>query len=71
MSNVQWLSKVPERCDICDVDIVDIFVDGSTIYGPWANMCQSCHIRIGRGLGTDKGQKFQKQSDGSFVKVEG
>jgi hypothetical protein len=44
------------------------FVDGRTIYGPWALMCIDCHTRNGVGLGTGKGQKY----DGTTLeKVEG
>ena len=33
-------------------------VDGKTIYGPWANMCEAHFIEVGVGLGTGRGQKL-------------
>jgi hypothetical protein len=32
--------------------------DGATTFGPWANMCEECFARFGRGLGTGKGQRL-------------
>lgn len=50
-------------------------VDGATIYGPWANMCDGCHGSIGVGLGTGRGQRLlleekRKRIDGSPVSRE-
>jgi cytochrome c553 len=48
-----------------------VFVDGLTRYGPWANMCVSCHASSGYGLGIGRGQKYRKdETTGKFVKVE-
>lgn len=61
----------PEACDICHSQVTDEFVDGRTIYGPWANMCPSCFKEIGIKLGTGYGQRYKKNSDNEFIKVEG
>lgn len=61
----------PKECDICHELIGEVFVDGKTCYGPWANMCPACFKEIGIGLGTGLGQKYQKKEDGNYVKVEG
>ena len=66
-----WYGIIPEKCDLCHKPINDTFIDGGTKMGPWANMCSVCHIRAGRGLGIGKGQKYQKQSDSSWLKIEG
>jgi hypothetical protein len=48
------------------------YVDGATIYGPWANMCESCHKRMGMGLGTGRGQLYEwNQATGSYQKIDG
>jgi hypothetical protein len=65
-----WMSRTPQECDICKDPIGTEFVDGRTVYGPWACMCLSCHRINGVGLGLGKGQRYQKQDD-KFVKVEG
>lgn len=54
----KWLGKVPERCDICGKPLKENWVDGQTIFGPWANMCLSCHSIYGCGLGLGRGQKY-------------
>jgi hypothetical protein len=66
-----WSGPAPAKCDTCQAEIKDEFIDGKTKMGPWANMCKPCHYRYGCGLGTGKGQRYQKQTDGSFLKVEG
>jgi hypothetical protein len=55
-----WLSK-RDKCDLCKWDISkECFIDGRTTYGPWALMCESCHGLYGVGLGTGRGQKYDK-----------
>ena len=56
--------KVPvlPRCDIHwyerNQTEVPAAVDGKTKAGPWANMCSSCHLTHGVGLGLGKGQRL-------------
>jgi cytochrome c553 len=66
-----WISAVPAICELCSEPITDTFVDGATAYGPWACMCVRCHGEIGYGLGTGKGQRYAKDADGHWPKVEG
>lgn len=49
----------PKECNICHSPIEGAFVDGKTIYGPWADMCMTCHGMVGVGLGTGMGQKYE------------
>ncbi len=45
------------HCDICDQDHKQkAFVEGKTIFGPWANMCGLCHLSHGIGFGEEKGK---------------
>lgn len=56
----KWMSSF-EKCDLCGKplkDHVPYFVDGNTAYGCWALMCPTCFQKVGRGLGTGKGQKY-------------
>jgi hypothetical protein len=64
-----WHGKV-EDIDDMGVPIEDTFIDGATIYGPWAIMAPGSHKIIGRGLGNGRGQKYERQSDGRWLKVE-
>jgi len=68
---VKWSGHAPDRCDLCRVPIQNTFVDGKTNMGPWASMCPDCHDAHGVGLGTGMGQKYQKQPNGEWIKVEG
>lgn len=57
-----WAGNTPKNCDVCKTEIKGHFVDGKTRMGPWANMCTSCHKKLGVGLGTGKGQKYEADS---------
>ena len=60
----------PTHCDLCAVPIQDSFIDGRTI-GAWAFMCVRCHEIHGRGLGTGRGQQYQRGADLRFRRVAG
>jgi hypothetical protein len=47
------------------------FIDGKTTFGPWAIMTPDSHKAHGVGLGLGKGQRYAKQPDGRWLKVEG
>lgn len=38
MSN-RWLHTAPTHCEICKKPLKEYFVDGKTVWGPWAIMC--------------------------------
>lgn len=63
--------NAPAICDVCHDPIKTTFIDGATRMGPWANMCLLCFGSIGIGLGLGRGQRYIKQGDGKFLKVEG
>lgn len=65
------MGGAPAECDTCHGDIKSKFIDGATTMGPWGNMCPACHKRLGRGLGTGKGQQYEKQADGRWLKTGG
>lgn len=63
-----------KTCDFCGKDCGSRYIDGSTRMGPWATMCQWCYLKRGNGLGTGRGQCYdRKDIDGVayWVKVEG
>lgn len=66
-----WQGSVPTKCDINGEPFLKEFVDGKTTMGPWANMCPQCFRDYGVGLGTGRGQKYEKQDDGRWMKTEG
>lgn len=63
--------RPPPACDTCSDQIQEAFVDGRTYTGRWASMCMDCYGEFGVGLGTGKGQRYEKQDNGSWRKVEG
>jgi hypothetical protein len=68
---VFWIGSEIEKCDICKMKIWSFFVDGKTSHGPWGILCPSCHRIYGVGLGTGRGQKYERQEDGRWLKIEG
>lgn len=65
----KWLSSKPTKCDLCKGKFRDnTFIDGKTVYGPWAIMCTTCHSHSGHGLGTGRGQKYNLET---LEKLEG
>ena len=71
VSKVHWIGKAPDRCQMCPTEIHDLFIDGKTIHGPWAILCENCHERIGTGLGTGRGQQYELQPNNSWLKTAG
>lgn len=66
----KWIGTPPEKCDFCSDKIVYAFVDGKTIYGPWACMCSKCFLTFGIKFGEGYGQLYELQN-GEYVKWEG
>ena len=46
--------------------LVNVFIDGKTINGPWAIMCPICHELYGVSIGIGLGQEYIKQDDGHW-----
>ena len=63
-----WMGST--TCDFCGKTCEKELVDGLTQIGGWAVMCPKCHKIHGCGLGTGLGQKYVKDTNGDFVKVE-
>jgi hypothetical protein len=67
---IRWVGGDPSICEICKRSVEGTFVDGKTTMGPWATMCVPCHKKWGVGIGTGRGQKYERQADGKWSKVE-
>ena len=67
----RWLSEVPERCQVCNEPIDNVFIDGWA-GGPWALMCPSCHKMYGVGVGTGRAQEYTfNPESGNWEKTNG
>lgn len=60
----KWLSDT--SCDFCARDattVGEFFVDGKTVYGPWALMCKECSAKVGpKVFGTGIGQAYDSKT---------
>ena len=60
------------NCDICGKVCENTLYDARTGFGAWGTMCEECFRKLGTGLGTGSGQKYQlNQNSGLFEKKAG
>jgi hypothetical protein len=68
-----WSGPVPQKDDF-GITITNKFVDGKSLYGPWAIMAYPYSWdRCGQGphFGTGLGQLYERQPDGRWLKTRG
>jgi hypothetical protein len=71
MKKRYWMGHIGQTDDFGNT-IQDEFVDGKTRMGPWGIMTPTAWRAHGVGrFGTGFGQRYQKQDDGRWLKVEG
>lgn len=64
-----WHGEV-KTCNICKEKLSDVMYDSNTRMG-WANTCEACFREYGTGLGTGRGQKYERQADDRWLKTAG
>lgn len=70
---VYWLSPVGVKDDFGDT-VGNVIIDGKTSFGPWALMTEkswALYSGTNGKLGLGLGQKYVRQPDGKWLKVEG
>lgn len=69
---VYWLGHLSDACQLCERPYNGIMYDCSLPQnGMWANICQICFRKTGSALGVGRGQEYQRQKDGRWLKVKG
>jgi len=71
MKEQYWTGSEPSSCQICGRSLNFYFIDGKVKEESWAYMCCACHKEVGVGLGIGRGQAYQKQPSGRWLKVGG
>jgi len=69
MKQVYWCSDVAD-CDICNQPAQNIMHDAATHRG-WGWLCTKCFDGEGCSLGLGRGQRYEKQTDGRYLKIGG
>lgn len=71
-TEVYWAGEVGPLDDFKH-PIQDEFIDGRTVFGPWGIMTPDSWMRVGvkQPLSPGIGQRYKKQEDGRWLKVEG
>ena len=68
---VYWLSRL-NGCDLCSMDFPGGVMYDARVHGAWGNVCQKCFDADPRAsLGLGRGQKYEKQPDGKWMKTDG
>ena len=57
-----WTGEPPEKCDLCEEQLEETFIDGVVQGRGWAVMCPRCHKEKGIGLGMGCGQQFDART---------
>lgn len=63
---MKWMGGTPADCNLCHNPFgcknTKFFVDGKTLFGPWAIMCDTCHRDQGGKLGKGFGQRYNVET---------
>jgi hypothetical protein len=69
---VYWIGVVPKKCELSGKVITKTFVDGRVPgMTSWANMHPKYFKALGGTFGVGRGQLYEKQENGRWLKVEG
>lgn len=67
---VYWCGEV-DVCDVCGRKFLGTMYDASVPGVAWGNLCQRCFDDYGCSLGIGRGQRYDVQLDGRWLKVGG
>jgi hypothetical protein len=70
LKQVYWVGTVPAKDDFGG-EIGLTFFDAKSIQGPWGIMNEANFKIYGIGCGQGMGQRYDKQTDGRWLKVRG
>lgn len=67
-----WIGQL-DGCNCCNKQFskVTVMYDANLPRMGWGNWCHGCFTEYGGKLGTGRGQKYKRNADGKFEKVEG
>jgi hypothetical protein len=68
---VYWLSDLPTHCQVSGKLLTDRFVDGKTPGGACGILHPETFAGFGYKPAQGVGQLYEKQADGSWLKIEG
>lgn len=71
LKNVVKYTNPPGACNLCGKNFNGVMFDARMQTGSWGNFCQRCFDELCIGLGTGRGQKYEMDEQGIFIKIEG
>jgi len=66
-----WCGPVPAVCEISGKPFNGVMYDASVPGLGWAHICYDTFKQYSCKVGSGMGQKYRKQDDGRWLKVEG
>jgi hypothetical protein len=68
-----WMGGAPSACDLCSEPITTEFTDCGvpSARGRWGSICPTCFTLEGCRVGPGHGQRYEKQTDGRWLKTAG
>lgn len=65
----EWIGRVPAFCQKCGVGRLDQVMFDLNLRGTWGLVCEKC--ADGHALGTGRGQRYECQASGVWLKTGG
>ena len=63
-----FTGKAPVNCSYCCKPIINIFVDGQLLRGPWADLCPKCFAKYGMPLTESRPNIYQRTTSSVLAK---
>ena len=70
-TSMYWTSPLPKGCQLSGQPFGEMMYDANLPGIGWGNWCHDTFVAGGGKLGTGLGQKYVKQDNGRWLKVEG
>jgi hypothetical protein len=59
---MQQQAQKQRCCQLCNEPLIESYIDGATVVGPWAIMCDACHRQFGVGWGVGRASRHDVQT---------
>jgi hypothetical protein len=64
---MQQQSERQKQCQLCLEPLTESYIDGATVVGPWAIMCDGCHKEFGVGWGIGRASRHDVKTGKKLV----
>jgi hypothetical protein len=68
---IYWIGSNPTHCQVNGTPLGDVMYDANVPGIGWGNIGHDAFVSYGCSLGLGRGQKYERQPDGRWLKVAG